>query len=139
MRDYCELCFASELTRVKVAVRCLLGFVDIWQPTQEERGDLKLVLSELLFNAVIHGNNMDINNFVRVKAESIKTKSGIQLLVSIRDEGPGFNYRKVIQRAHNESSLMCESGRGMVLVCALTDNISFNKTGNAVRFVKILG
>jgi anti-sigma regulatory factor (Ser/Thr protein kinase) len=128
--DYCELQFASDPTRVRQIVRCLLEFAGSLKV--EDRDDLKLVLNELLFNAVIHGNNEDPGKSVQIRLESKKDF----ISVSIQDEGKGFDHEKVLNRPKDESSLMSEHGRGMMLVSALTDSISFNKAGNRLRFTK---
>ena len=137
--NYCEYNFASEPTRVRFVVRSLLEFIDGQNMKRglkpEVRDDLKLVFSELLFNAVIHGNKGDRKKFVFVRVET----STSFVSACIKDEGPGFNYHEVLERAHSDEAIMSESGRGMVLACALTDSLTFNELGNQIKFVKNLG
>ena len=137
-KAYCELSFASESSRVRCMVDCLLSFLNSYAPAPDVRDDLKLIFSELLYNAVIHGNKEDCTKTVNVRLETIGTK----INAFVRDEGPGFDYGSVIECAkrcaEKGNSLQNERGRGMLLVDALTDNLSFNETGNVIRFEKRL-
>lgn len=132
--NYCELQFLSEPCKVRDIVSHLLKFIDSHSPANEARSDLKLVFNELLFNAIIHGNKKDSTKKVHVRAKMV----GDRLVATIQDEGPGFNYRQILEYAKTETALFNEHGRGMMLVCSLTDNISFNETGNTIRFEKRL-
>lgn len=132
--DCYELKFTSEPSQVRDIVRSLLDFVDGQMPSTEVRSDLKLIFSELLYNAVVHGNKGDCNKSVQVK---VKKKDG-RLMVDIRDEGDGFDYRRVTNSVQTDEKLFEERGRGMALVLALTENLSFNEIGNHIRFEKRL-
>ena len=130
----CELQFISEPDKVRDAVGCLLNFIDGYSPVSEVGSDLKLIFNELLFNAIIHGNKEDRTKRVHVQARMINDL----LVATIQDEGPGFDYRQILEYSQTKTALFNEHGRGMVLVCGLTDNISFNETGNIIRFEKRL-
>ena len=134
LEDYCELQFVSEPAKVRDIVTRLLNFVDAYSPPLSVRSDLKLVFSELIYNAIIHGNREDRSKRVRVWAKM----QGDILVAAVQDEGPGFNYRQIIEYAQTETALLNEYGRGMVLVCGLTDDLSFNETGNVIIFEKRL-
>ena len=131
---YYELLTINEAVQVRSTVRRILEFIDSHAPDSRARDDLKLVFSELLYNALIHGNKEDVEKrvLVQVRAESER------LYVCIEDEGQGFDYRRMIDYAKTDTALLSEHGRGMLLVCALTENLSFNETGNQVRFEKEL-
>jgi len=137
MNENCfEFEFSSEMAIVRNVVHNALDFIDENQKslTLEQRSDLKLVLSELLYNAVIHGNRKDTQKYVYIRIEIADS----HVLASIQDEGHGFDHRAVIRQARSENALLRENGRGMILVCALTDAVYFNETGNQIRFVKAL-
>jgi CheY-like chemotaxis protein len=53
----------------------------------------------------------------------------------IRDEGPGFNHQAVPE-AGQLGSLDPQSGRGLVLMRAFMDEVTFNHRGNEVTMVK---
>jgi len=126
----CELQFISEAAQVRDMVRQLLDFIDDYAPTSHARNDLRLIFSELLYNAVVHGNCEDRQKCVQVEVKAADDR----VYVSIQDEGSGFDYRQALEDAQSESALLSEHGRGMILVFALTENLSFNESGNKVRF-----
>ena len=132
--DYCEIRFASETAKVRSMVFCLLDFIEGQAPSNHVREDLRLVFSELLYNAVIHGNKEDAGKYVHVKLKV----TGNFLTAYISDEGRGFDYPEVVEYAETEPALYSGHGRGIILVRALTDNFSFNELGNVAKFEKRL-
>lgn len=134
-KDYCELHFISEPSKVRGVVRCLLEFMDIHRLSPNIRDDLRLVFSELLYNAIFHGNKNDGGKGVYVRVEVTSE----YLYACIRDEGTGFDYKRALEDAKSDLSLHKEDGRGMVLVTALTDRLFYNESGNQILFEKKLG
>ena len=128
-----NMTFHSELMNVKQVVRRTLFFLQNAIPdlTHEEQTDLRLVFSELLYNAVVHGNKNDARKNVHLNVE---IEDGM-VIGRICDEGNGFNYSEVLEHI-GEENLTNESGRGIRLVYSLTDKIVFNMSGNAIRFYK---
>jgi serine/threonine-protein kinase RsbW len=127
----------SEPARVKQTVGEILARLDEAAPGQtlEERGDLKLIFSELLYNAIIHGNNSDPDKKVRI---SLQVVNGRQVNAGITDEGPGFDYQQTVSRDPVEG-LYSETGRGIQIVNALADKLSFDSSGRRVMFEKRVG
>jgi anti-sigma regulatory factor (Ser/Thr protein kinase) len=98
--------------------------------TEEREFCLRLVLNELINNAVSNHNRkedlevqirMDINNIVR----------GCRIL--IMSNGRGFNAEAVMKHLDERPcDRMAESGRGLMLVKAYSQSIKFNKKGSKV-------
>ena len=132
-----EWYFNSEPARVRPIVAEILGHLDKAVPhkTNEERGDLRLIFSELLYNAVLHGNASDKNKMVHIRL----TVTGRVVRARITDEGSGHNYIKTLSDLERENDVFREKGRGLQLVKALADNISFERGGRCVSFEKNLG
>ncbi|MCL2352376.1 MAG: ATP-binding protein [Firmicutes bacterium] len=128
-----NLCLPSELGQIKRAVQEILRFLELGAPSMsaDDRFDLKLVFSELLANAVIHGNKSDSRKRVYLTAE---IKDGA-VYSTIMDEGPGFNYDSVVHGGLCDD-IYDESGRGVRLACSLTDSFGYNKKGNRIYFHK---
>lgn len=124
----------SSLENVKKAVSEILEFLDsnIINLSKEDFLDLKLVLNELIINSVIHGNNNDITKTVKIYIE-ISSENIIQATIS--DEGKGYNYNEYMIKEQKQISFD-ENGRGIALVSALIDTITFNDIGNTVKFTK---
>ncbi len=129
-----QISFTSEVWRVKQVVIDILNFISLNIPslTSEDRGDLKLIFSELLFNAVIHGNSQDSSKNVHVKVEI----SDMVIFSKISDEGIGFDYLKLLSTVNEDLNLDGEGGRGIHLVYSLTDSMAFNVKGNEIKFYK---
>ena len=133
LKQNLNLTFCSELPNVKQVVKKALFFLQSAVPniSNEEQTDLRLVFSELLYNAVVHGNKNDIHKNVHLNVE---IEDGM-VMGRVADEGNGFNYSEVLEHI-GEENIYNEDGRGIRLVYSLTDKIVFNISGNAIRFYK---
>jgi anti-sigma regulatory factor (Ser/Thr protein kinase) len=129
-----EATFKSDTFRVKQEVRGILDFIRESVPSlsEEDAYDLRLIFSELLFNATIHGNNKDDSKTVRV---CVEVADGL-IFSTITDEGLGFDYMSLLSKFGETSNLTEESGRGIRLAYSLTDSLAFNMTGNEIKFYK---
>jgi anti-sigma regulatory factor (Ser/Thr protein kinase) len=89
--------------------------------------DLKVIIRELVSNAIIHGNRMDPERHVKMHLEHM---GGGTFSVMITDEGTGFDYQSVKYNLPDRpSNSAC---RGLALVKALTCRLEFNGAGNGV-------
>ncbi len=99
--------------------------------------EIKVILNELIVNAVQHGNNCNDSKHTYVTFKIIDN----YLYVSVMDEGSGFNHTKTAL-INNDldcvNNLYCDHGRGLVIVRQLCDKIKFNKCGNKVAIIKNL-
>lgn len=101
--------------------------------------DSRVILNELISNAIKHGNKENINKSVKISTALIDKK---YLLVEVEDEGDGFYYNCASRRNEDfqceDDRLLMESGRGLVIVRCLCDKIKFNKKGNKIIVLKRL-
>lgn len=132
-RNY-ETCFFSEMYNIKTALGEILHFLEENNPSikPEELNELRLIFTELLCNAVIHGNKQDMKKTVKVVIEV----SDDALNATVSDEGQGFDYVSFLKDASSSENLTIDHGRGIYLVFSLTDSLSFNMYGNQIRFNK---
>ena len=130
-------CFLSELSNVKKNLNDLCEFLSHVYPDMDadSRFEFKLIFSELLCNAVIHGNKLNKNKLVRVAVEA--GADGV-VTVLVRDEGAGFDYKKFLGTARTDmfTDIGGENGRGVWLVYRLVDSLSFNGRGNEIKISK---
>jgi serine/threonine-protein kinase RsbW len=96
--------------------------------SQEKYGDILISLTEAVNNAIIHGNKSDESKSVTIHAR--KTNSGIAFCVV--DEGSGFNPNYVADPTCADN-IECCGGRGVFIMKALSDKISFGPNGNEVE------
>ena len=54
---------------------------------------------------------------------------------TIRDEGPGFDAKSLLDVAANRSQIASSERRGLVLIKAFMDEVSFNERGNEITLV----
>ncbi len=130
-----SISFESRLYKVKQILAQVLEFIErnvIYLPT-DKKCELKLVFSELLCNAVMHGNKNDVSKNVNL---SIAIIDGNLVKATISDEGSGFDYVRLL---NDSSSHLNEHGRGILLAYSLVDSMFFNLRGNEIIFCKRVG
>jgi serine/threonine-protein kinase RsbW len=101
--------------------------------------DIKVILCELLQNAIKHGNDFDVNK--KIHLDLWVNEETKVLGITVEDQGCGFNPPKkkdLFYTIDSDPVSMDESGRGLFIVSALCDCMEFNATGNAVTVLKKL-
>lgn len=102
--------------------------------SQAELDELSTSVIEACTNAIEHGNGLKMEVPTRVIFEF----SAERFEVTIYDHGPGFDYEQkdVAEFPHN---LMRERGRGLYMMSAFCDELSFSRENGsfAVKLVKI--
>lgn len=99
--------------------------------------NLSLALHEAAVNAVKHGNGEDI----RKKVQVIFTIEPEELVVSISDQGPGFDW-KSLKDPRSPENLGKANGRGIFLMHNFVDRVDFRHVageGMTVSLAKRLG
>lgn len=100
--------------------------------------ELRVILNEVLINAVRHGNREDENKIVKIDA-GISCKG--MMFIIVEDEGVGYNYndtcscRKPFCDSADPLELS-ESGRGIMIIKSLCDNVKVNAKGNKIVITK---
>ncbi len=122
-------CVPSEISSVcsktKTVVSELSKHTDL---NEEEIQNLRLILSELMINSCDHGNGNDSNKLISL---TIKVdEESISLIV--KDEGRGIKWSKDLACRRNLSA----SGRGLRIVCALTDDFTIKESEVMCRIIR---
>ena len=101
--------------------------------TDEEKDSLAISITEIVSNGIVHGNKLDKTKKVVIDYEL----SPNTITISVQDEGAGFDIDK-IENPLKPQNLLKESGRGIFIVKALMDDLSFHfdRTGTTVKMVK---
>ena len=128
--------FYSNLLEAKQTAIEAIGFLNKAFPSMHEDqvADLRLVFNELLMNAVVHGNRLDVGKKVSIEIE-IKDD---HIYSRVTDEGMGFDYRKMVSEWKAENNLYDDHGRGVLLAYHMTDKFKFSEKGNVIEFYKRL-
>ncbi len=123
--DSIEFKMSSEMKLVDRVVNETREFLG--QDAEGCFSELKLVMRELLINAVEHGNRKEPTRCVKCE---VKRCNGSLYKVQVDDEGDGFDWRKANLSAPDDPSK--PRSRGFPLVNALADSLEFNEKGNGV-------
>jgi serine/threonine-protein kinase RsbW len=93
---------------------------------------IKLALEEAMINAIKHGNKLDPAKKVHIEARVQPKKTTIV----IEDEGPGFTRDAVPDPRADENLCKC-SGRGILLIEAYMNSVTWTKHGRRVRMIRL--
>ena len=96
-----------------------------------DRSNLFVALDEAFVNAVKHGNKNDPTKLLRISAELSPKEASF----TVEDEGEGFNVREIPDPCDPEN-LFRTSGRGVLLIYNIMDEVEYNAQGNRVKMVK---
>jgi len=96
-----------------------------------ERSNLFIALDEAFVNAVKHGNKSNPNKLLRITAEL----SPKEACFTVEDEGEGFDVGNIPDPC-DPANLFRTSGRGVLLIYNIMDEVEYNAQGNRVKMVK---
>ena len=101
----------------------------------EEHNAVAIAVIEAGTNAIQHGNRYDESKLVDLVFE-IHPGS---LIVTVRDDGPGFDIEKVEKELMGADPLRFR-GRGLLIMRELMDKVDFNftKEGTTVTLAKVM-
>lgn len=123
----------SDLNRIKDVEKVTEKIAGYLNFSEDDRDSLAIAVTEIVGNAIIHGNKNNINKKVTIKFEYFNDT----IIVQIQDQGEGFDVEEIDNPLEPEN-LLKESGRGIFIVKALMNEIDFyhDKKGTIVRLVK---
>jgi len=96
-----------------------------------ERSNLFVALDEAFVNAVKHGNKNDPTKLLKITAELSPKEASF----TVEDEGEGFNVHEIPDPC-DPKNLFRTSGRGVLLIYNIMDEVEYNAQGNRVKMVK---
>jgi serine/threonine-protein kinase RsbW len=96
-----------------------------------ERSNLFVALDEAFVNAVKHGNKFDAGKTIRIVADVTPKEARF----SIEDEGEGFDISTIPDPTDIEN-LFKTSGRGVMFMYNIMDEVVYNEKGNRITMVK---
>lgn len=118
----------SDLKNIKTVERNIIYDMYSKGFTEKDGADMKLILDELLTNAIEHGNKYDILKKVIINYRFRKDE---EIQVEICDEGEGFLIEQIKDPDSNG-----ERGRGIFIVRKLADELSYVDNGKKVKVYK---
>jgi serine/threonine-protein kinase RsbW len=122
----------SEVKTISPMVDRLIQLIEESRCVGGEELAVELALREALNNAVLHGNRLDPSKLVQVYC---RCERGKELSVVVKDQGNGFDANEIPDPSSDEN-LEREHGRGIFLMRAQMDEISFACGGTEVHMCK---
>jgi serine/threonine-protein kinase RsbW len=127
-----ELEFSSDTKHLESVERLSTQVAKYAQLNESDSDDLGIVTTELVNNAIHHGNKNDPKK--RVHLLFIVDSKKIEL--RIKDEGNGFDPGKLKDPLAPEN-LFSESGRGIFLIRNLMDELDFEFSDSGTETIAI--
>jgi serine/threonine-protein kinase RsbW len=131
VREKIDLELPSDLTLMNAVLEYLLDRVAKLGLIKIEQSNLFVALDEAFVNAVKHGNRNDPSKLLRVTAEL----SAHEAIFTVEDEGDGFDVRG-IPDPRDPANLFKSSGRGVLLIYNIMDEVEYSERGTRLKMVK---
>ncbi|MDQ4122718.1 MAG: ATP-binding protein [Acidobacteriota bacterium] len=96
-----------------------------------EKSNVFVALDEAFVNAVKHGNRFNHEKLVRITADV----SPKEARFTVEDEGEGFDVTQIPDPL-DPANLFKTSGRGVLLMYNIMDEVKYNERGNQLTLVK---
>jgi serine/threonine-protein kinase RsbW len=124
-----ELKISSALMNLSQIEKFVEEICDLYYLNDSYFGNILVAVEEAVKNAIIHGNKNDVNKQVIITYHT----STRGLTFRIEDEGEGFEYSSVPDLLECDESVVATIGKGIFLIRALADHVSYNDSGNSVE------
>jgi serine/threonine-protein kinase RsbW len=121
----------SDLSLMNTVLEYLLDRVDKIGLIKAEQSNLFVALDEAFVNAVKHGSRNDPTKLVRITAEL----SPREAIFTVEDEGDGFDVCE-IPDPRDPANLFKSTGRGVLLIYNIMDEVEYSEHGRRLRMVK---
>jgi len=131
LHENIEFQLPSAISTMHVVLEYLLKRVEKLGVCKPEQSNLFVALDEAFVNAVKHGNKFDAQKLVRITAEVSKAEARF----TIEDEGEGFDVNNIPDPLDPEN-LFKTSGRGVLFIYNIMDEVKYNDRGNRLTMVK---
>jgi len=131
MHENIEFELPSAISLMHIVLEYLMKRVEKLGVIKPEQSNLFVALDEAFVNAVKHGNKYDSQKLVRITAEVSKQEARF----TIEDEGEGFDVKNIPDPLDPEN-LFKTSGRGVLFIYNIMDEVKYNDRGNRLTMVK---
>ena len=129
--EHIEFEVPSALSLMHIVLEYLMKRVEKLGVVKSEQSNLFVALDEAFVNAVKHGNKFDATKLVRIAAEV----SPAEARFTIEDEGEGFDVN-TIPDPLDPANLFKTSGRGVLFIYNIMDEVQYNERGNRLTMIK---
>jgi serine/threonine-protein kinase RsbW len=131
LHEKIEFELPSALSPMHSILDYLLKRVEKQGVVKPEKSNLFVALDEAFVNAVKHGNKFNAQKLVRITAEL----SNKEATFTVEDEGEGFDINSIPDPLDPEN-LFKTSGRGVLFIYNIMDEVKYNERGNRLTMTK---
>lgn len=131
LHENIEFELPSSIALMHAILDYLMKRVEMLGVVKAEQSNLFVALDEAFVNAVKHGNKFDVKKLVRITAEVSRQEARF----TIEDEGEGFDVNAIPDPLDPEN-LFKASGRGVLFIYNIMDEVKYNERGNRLTMVK---
>lgn len=131
LHEHIEFELPSAIALMHIVLEYLMKRVAKLGVVCPEQSNLFVALDEAFVNAVKHGNKYDASKLVRITADVSKGEAKF----TIEDEGEGFDVN-AIPDPLDPDNLFKTSGRGVLFIYNIMDEVVYNERGNRLTMVK---
>ncbi|HEX8369320.1 MAG TPA: ATP-binding protein [Pyrinomonadaceae bacterium] len=131
LHENIEFELPSAISLMHSVLEYLMKRVEKVGVVRSENSNLFIALDEAFVNAVKHGNKFDAQKNIKITAD-VSTK---EARFTIEDEGEGFDITAIPDPCDPEN-LFKTSGRGVLFICNIMDEVKYNERGNRLTMIK---
>lgn len=131
LHEKIEFELPSAISPMHSILEYLIERVEKLGGVKPERSNLFVALDEAFVNAVKHGNKFNAQKLVRITAELSTREASF----TVEDEGEGFDVNSIPDPLDPEN-LFKTSGRGVLFIYNIMDEVKYNERGNRLTMVK---
>ena len=129
--DQIDLEFVSDLKFTEFCVMALHYLKNLLAISDDIFFKIEISVREIINNAILHGNQRDLDKLVRVRFRWSKSF----LRIYVKDENPEkVDFEKINNKIENNDILSC-SGRGLLIVKNYMDLLEFNPSARGTEVV----
>lgn len=122
----------SHVDTISPCVDQLMRFISGFRGADGNNFEIELALREALVNAIVHGNEENLDKRVYVYC---RCTPGGEVSITVKDEGNGFDHDTVADPT-SPDHLLRTHGRGIYLIRTLMDEVDFEQGGSVVHMRK---
>lgn len=122
--------FSSNRNNFRYAEDILFKANKDFKLNESDFRNLLIAVSEIVINAIVHGNKEDESKKVIILIEYDESV----MRIKIYDEGNGFMAKDVTDPTLSENILK-DSGRGLYIIKSLVEEFNYRHTDNGSEFI----
>lgn len=131
LHESIEFELPSAISPMHAILDYLMKRVEKVGVVRSENSNLFIALDEAFVNAVKHGNKFDAGKNIKISADV----SPKEARFTIEDEGEGFDVTTIPDPCDPEN-LFKTSGRGVLFIYNIMDEVKYNERGNRLTMIK---